>query len=269
MHYLGSPAPGRDGTYFAYGGAGFVLSRGMMEELVGDGTQLRSRYEDYAINDCCGDAVLGYAILDKTGERLQALYPTFAGDDLNGLQVDGERWCVPLLALHRVSPELMKSLWEWERTRPYDKVSGLVLSLAPRRLLINHRTPLLTRPFWTTPCPALPNPLRGLHGTTLPIVLSRKTHRRMRPLQHAARHAHLSLAVCSILIRKGGADLEDLFKWDDLRRIPILPLAGTWKRYPAWDTKKVWTKPVPAKRLLGSNLSLGTNSHLIEVSNQL
>ncbi|KAI1868771.1 hypothetical protein JX265_006750 [Neoarthrinium moseri] len=121
MHYMGSPAPGADGNFFAYGGAGFVLSRGLMQQLVGDSTRLSILYEEYVKNDCCGDAALGYAIMNKTGERLQALYPTFAGDELIGLKVDAERWCIPLLALHRVSPEQMTSLWEWERTRPYDQ----------------------------------------------------------------------------------------------------------------------------------------------------
>jgi hypothetical protein len=124
MHYMGSPTPGRDGIWFAYGGAGFVLSRGLMMRLVQDPVPLSVRYEDYAKDDCCGDAVLAYAILNETGERLQALYPTFSGDELVGLKVDRERWCVPLLALHRVSPEQMKSLWQWERTRPYDQVSS-------------------------------------------------------------------------------------------------------------------------------------------------
>lgn len=132
-HYMGSPAAGRDGVFFAYGGAGFVLSRGLMKSLVGDSTQLSVRYEDYAENDCCGDAALGYAIMNKTGEPLQALYPTFAGDELDGLKVNHERWCIPLLALHRISPEQMKSLWTWERTRTYDQVRRLVASSLPSR----------------------------------------------------------------------------------------------------------------------------------------
>lgn len=100
-----------------------------MKRLVGDTAQLRlsALYEDYAVNDCCGDAALGYAIMNKTGKPLEALYPTFAGDELNGLKVNGDRWCIPLLALHRVTPEQMKSLWEWERTRPYNQVRGALL----------------------------------------------------------------------------------------------------------------------------------------------
>ncbi|KAJ5306869.1 hypothetical protein N7508_005884 [Penicillium antarcticum] len=125
MHYLGSPAPGSDGRYFAYGGAGFVLSTGLMKRFVGNpstDSRLSVQYQDWAKKDCCGDAVLGYAILDKTGVKLEGLYPTFAGDDLGSLKVDKERWCIPLLALHRMSPEQMTALWKWERTRPYNEV---------------------------------------------------------------------------------------------------------------------------------------------------
>ncbi|POS72561.1 hypothetical protein DHEL01_v209040 [Diaporthe helianthi] len=125
-HYMGSPAPGRDGTYFAYGGAGFVISRGLMKQLMAGSTKLSVQYQEYAENDCCGDAALGYAIMNQTGVRLQALYPTFAGDELAGVKVDQERWCIPLLALHRISPEQMKSLWTWERTRVYDEVREVV-----------------------------------------------------------------------------------------------------------------------------------------------
>ncbi|KAK6065668.1 hypothetical protein SCUP515_11110 [Seiridium cupressi] len=129
-HYMGSPAPGRDGTFFAYGGAGFVLSQGLMKRLADDPIPLSVGYEDYVKNDCCGDAALGYAIMNKTGERLEGLYPTFAGDELVGLKVDQERWCIPLLALHRVSLEQMTSLWEWERTRPYNQVRDVVDAVA-------------------------------------------------------------------------------------------------------------------------------------------
>lgn len=129
MHYMGSPVPGSDGRFFAYGGAGTVLSRGLMERLVGNPTQprLSDQYEKWVRNDPCGDAVLGYAILDRTGVKLEALYPTFAGDELQALKVDRERWCIPLLALHRMSPEQMTALWQWERTRLYNEVREFIL----------------------------------------------------------------------------------------------------------------------------------------------
>jgi hypothetical protein len=121
MHYMGSPAPGAEGRFFAYGGAGTVLSRGLVEKFMSG--QLPSvQYEEMVKKDCCGDAVLGQVIWKKTSTKLQALYPTFAGDELKALRTDKERWCIPFLALHRVGPEQAHSLWEWERTRYYNEV---------------------------------------------------------------------------------------------------------------------------------------------------
>ncbi|KKY36532.1 putative glycosyltransferase family 31 [Diaporthe ampelina] len=81
----------RDGMFLAYRGAGFVLSRGLMKRLIKDSTQLSVRYQSYAENDCCGDAALGYAIMNQTSVPLQALYPTFDGDELVGLKMNRER----------------------------------------------------------------------------------------------------------------------------------------------------------------------------------
>ncbi|KAF2014824.1 glycosyltransferase family 31 protein [Aaosphaeria arxii CBS 175.79] len=124
-HYMGSPVAGSNDRYFAYGGAGFVLSSGLMKRLLppkpsGGVEKLSHRYEQWVKEDRCGDAVLAYAILNSTGTRLEALYPTFSGDELKHLKIDRDRWCVPLLSVHRLNPEQMESLWNWERTRPYN-----------------------------------------------------------------------------------------------------------------------------------------------------
>ncbi|KAJ5185708.1 hypothetical protein N7491_006421 [Penicillium cf. griseofulvum] len=149
MHYIGSPVPGSRGRSFAYGGAGFVLSTGVMKRLVGDSSsdsRLSVKYMDWSKKDCCGDAVLAYAILDKTGVKLEGLYPTFAGDDIASLKVNKERWCVPLLALHRMTPEQTTELWKWERTRPYNEKPCLHSSLLA--YTHSHLRDGPTRDFW-------------------------------------------------------------------------------------------------------------------------
>ncbi len=124
MHYLGSQVAGAHGMYFAYGGAGFVLSQGLVKRFVGTDPSSRPsvRHEKSVKTDCCGDAALGYAILRDTGVRIEALYPTFTGDDIEGMRVNEEWWCVPLLSMHRMTPDSLKWIWEWERTRPYNEV---------------------------------------------------------------------------------------------------------------------------------------------------
>ena len=123
-YYLGSPAPGSDGRWFAYGGGGTVLSHKLVHDLLEGGQRKISampRYRDMAVEDCCGDAVLAYAIYDELGVRLKSLYPTFSGEELPWLAIDKEKWCVPLLGMHRIGPDVMRRLWRWERCRPPTK----------------------------------------------------------------------------------------------------------------------------------------------------
>lgn len=123
-HYLGVPTAGSHRRWFAYGGGGIVLSRGLVRDLLQGGKQqLSAKYEKWVRKDCCGDAVLAYVILKELGNKLEALYPIFSGEALEGLAVTREKWCIPLLGLHRVSPQQMEELWIWERSREYDEVS--------------------------------------------------------------------------------------------------------------------------------------------------
>ena len=87
-----------------------------------EGISASEAVEKMVKEDCCGDAVLGFAIQNITGVKLESLHPTFAGEELKDISIDRDRWCVPLLSLHRIAPEQMESLWKWERTRPYNQV---------------------------------------------------------------------------------------------------------------------------------------------------
>jgi hypothetical protein len=132
-HYLGEPHKGSDGRYFAYGGAGFVLSQGLMKKLIPPKvasaievpreSRLSYRYEDWVKEEARGDAVLSYAIQNATGVKMAALHPTFSSYQLKDIKTTRERWCYPLLSLHQLKPQQMEDLWKWERTRPYNTVS--------------------------------------------------------------------------------------------------------------------------------------------------
>ncbi|KAK5165281.1 uncharacterized protein LTR77_009379 [Saxophila tyrrhenica] len=67
-HYFGAPSKGRRGTWFAYGGSGYVISREAMRRLMREdyddkGQYLSSKLSEhhwYNIqHDCCGDSILG------------------------------------------------------------------------------------------------------------------------------------------------------------------------------------------------------------------
>lgn len=92
--YFGSPSPGREGTWFANGGPGYIISRGAMRKLVAAdwdldtgewlGSKLTERYWDLLVSDCCGDSVLGWA-LHEHGVDLSGLWPTFIPHSLAGI----------------------------------------------------------------------------------------------------------------------------------------------------------------------------------------
>ena len=128
-HYVGSAAPGSNHSFFGYGGAGLIISRRLMHDMLHERTEsLSTKYEQWAKDDCCGDALLAYVIREETGVRVQNGYPVLSREALAALGVGKDNWCMPLLTLHRVNPELMQELWRWERCRPYDEVRILSMS---------------------------------------------------------------------------------------------------------------------------------------------
>jgi hypothetical protein len=151
-HYLGEAHKGSEGRHFAYGGAGIVLSQGLMKQLIPAKTlvsteiprenRLAVRYESWVKEEQRGDAVLAYAIQNATGRKLEAMYPTFASDKLKDVTTTRDKWCVPMLSLHQLKPQQMEDLWKWERTRPYNTVS-------PHHPARRHCTliPRLQKPF--------------------------------------------------------------------------------------------------------------------------
>ncbi|KAK1248122.1 hypothetical protein MKX08_006342 [Trichoderma sp. CBMAI-0020] len=89
--YMGSPSPGRrdpkrrdQGTLFANGGPGYIISRGAMKTLLQRSTGLFGEYADEPLStkfsylnhddECCGDSVLGWAMWEQ-GIPMHALVP--------------------------------------------------------------------------------------------------------------------------------------------------------------------------------------------------
>jgi hypothetical protein len=179
QHYLGEPHKGSDGRYFAYGGAGFVISQGLMKKLIPPKTsgaldipresRLSHRYEDWVKEEQRGDAVLSYAIQNATGVKLAALHPTFSSYQLKDIKTTRDRWCYPLLSLHQLKPEQMENLWKWERTRQYNTVSSaLALLIDMRSTLTAPRNPSRTHHSSRTRIPSSPRAPRASGGITSP-----------------------------------------------------------------------------------------------------
>ena len=131
--YIGSPSPGREETWFANGGPGFVLSRGAMDKLLSrdrpllegprSGSQfvaappLTLRGMDLVKGDCCGDSVLGW-MLWEAKVPLSGFFPLFNTYPVHGIPYTERSWCQPVITMHKSTPEDMLALWRWEhRTR--------------------------------------------------------------------------------------------------------------------------------------------------------
>ncbi|KAK9443645.1 glycosyltransferase family 31 protein [Metarhizium brunneum] len=127
--YMGSASPGRrdgrrlQGTLFANGGPGYVLSRGAMKKLLHRRVGPNGAFIDppfserfrYLAHDgeCCGDSILGFAAWEL-GIVLQGFYPLFTPYLLTALPFDGDHWCHPLVTMHKVATQDMVKLWRWE-----------------------------------------------------------------------------------------------------------------------------------------------------------
>ncbi|PLN84769.1 hypothetical protein BDW42DRAFT_162124 [Aspergillus taichungensis] len=128
--YFGSPSPGRvtgDGevTWFAYGGAGIVLSAGAIDKAVERTTgamgeliqpSLSVQFEQVIKEDCCGDSVLGWVLFEK-GVRLSGMWPMFQPHPLHGVPFDGAYWCQPVITMHKTLPADMYGFMQWENRR--------------------------------------------------------------------------------------------------------------------------------------------------------
>jgi hypothetical protein len=129
--YMGSPSPGRgvgDGkvNWFAYGGAGFVLSRAAVDILVkreiGEygqfiGPSVSEQYMQVVKDDCCGDSVLGFALYEK-GIELSGMWPMFNPHPLDSIPFgDDHQWCQPVISMHKSQVGDMIGLADWEDGR--------------------------------------------------------------------------------------------------------------------------------------------------------
>lgn len=129
--YIGSPSPGREGTWFANGGPGFVLSRGALEKLLSrssssssspskssngrlDGAPpLTLRGLEMLKGDCCGDSVLGW-MLWEAGVPISGFFPLFNTYPAHRIPFTERSWCQPVLTMHKSTPQDMLDLWRWE-----------------------------------------------------------------------------------------------------------------------------------------------------------
>lgn len=106
-------------TAFAHGGSGIVISRkaaDMLEEVREEEgkADYDTRWEDNLAGNCCGDEVIGRALLEAN-VQLTPSWPPIQGETVASLDWTDKHWCAPAISWHHVSPSELDALWQFER----------------------------------------------------------------------------------------------------------------------------------------------------------
>jgi hypothetical protein len=104
---------------FAHGGAGFVVSRPALEQVVSMFVADPIGWEDFTNSQWAGDCVLGKAFKDAQAPLTPA-WPIWQGDDIgymNYARDDNAHrlWCRPTVSYHHLSPAAIEDMWLFEQ----------------------------------------------------------------------------------------------------------------------------------------------------------
>jgi hypothetical protein len=112
-HYLGSEnyiqAQHKN---FAHGGSGYVISRKGMEDSVGKSPDDFVKYwGPRAAGECCGDFVVGRALLGEGNFTVHDSRPFFQGANPTDAWYADDLWCHPVVTMHHVTAQQVAELW--------------------------------------------------------------------------------------------------------------------------------------------------------------
>jgi hypothetical protein len=122
-HYIGSPT--LSDIAFAHGGTGYVISRGAMEEAIGNHPEIGDRYNQDVQAHCCGVRFVARVLLDQ-GIAVTHAWPLFQGERPTTIPFTEQQWCQPVISMHHLTPEEVSQVWVFEQER---KAKGIKVRL--------------------------------------------------------------------------------------------------------------------------------------------
>ena len=143
-----------DGTRFAHGGSGIILSRAVMHEVAAVYKGTAAAWDLVTEDRCCGDLVLGLA-LQEHGTVLQDVWPLMSGETQFTMPfgpATPEYWCHPAISMHHLSSDDMKTLSDFEGRRSQPLVSASEKLSQRSKFLSISRNHLHTPSFSETSC---------------------------------------------------------------------------------------------------------------------
>ncbi|KAK0625036.1 glycosyltransferase family 31 protein [Bombardia bombarda] len=113
-HFLGSLNLIND-VWFAHGGSGYVLSRGMMDDFVGRNPGIANRWDEVAKEECCGDFMFSKAVRETSMKNVSQAWPTINGQKPSTIPYGPSHWCHPIATMHHMNSEDISTFWDFER----------------------------------------------------------------------------------------------------------------------------------------------------------
>lgn len=118
--YIGTETQIAD-VVFAHGGSGFIVSNSAMRLAAREYATRTSELNTYTDHHWAGDCVLGKVLFDA-GVGLYFSWPLLQNSNLGELDefntdLYRKPWCFPAIALHHLTNEDIKDLWQFERQR--------------------------------------------------------------------------------------------------------------------------------------------------------
>lgn len=197
--YIGTETQIAD-VIFAHGGSGFIVSNPAMQLASNEYATRTIELNDYTDHHWAGDCVLG-KVLSDVGVGLHYSWPLLQNSNLGELDefitdLYRKPWCFPVIALHHLTNEDIKDLWQFERQRWLYVRPPSSPSTNP---YTNHRTarqnpPPPRRPLQRAHLPRTPGPPQQLGQ----LIRRRRTSHRhfLRRLPRPLREPLGVRAVC-------------------------------------------------------------------------
>ena len=105
-----------EGDELANSGSGIVLSAPALKTLsdLDDDNSFNKSWEAIVAENCCGDKVLA-DLLKEAGISLTRSFPLIQGESLLSLDWSPSHWCKAAVSWHRMTPQMLDTLFTFER----------------------------------------------------------------------------------------------------------------------------------------------------------
>lgn len=112
-YFLGQPVT-MEGQLFAYGGAGWLLSRPAIQQMADHMASRNSEYEYFTNGTSFGDLILG-CVLEQAGVGLTGAWPLIQRETPSTMEYTRDVWCHPAVTFHHIDALEIKSIWDLEQ----------------------------------------------------------------------------------------------------------------------------------------------------------